>query len=580
MPDKVSKILYEKENVFTEEDKASFLLGKAKEYFDNSNFASSFNAAVKALEISERAKIENKKRQALLRLGFVSYAMSDFDKALGYFHKASEGTPDIKTLTSSYEGMAIVFVKIGLKEKALDLMKKSLELREREGVSRWLQQSCNNIANIYRHFGEFEKSLEYLRRAENLATDDKRALAYIYNNIGEVYREKGDLEESLKFYKKSLSLKKGIKNKLGMTPSVFNIGLVMEEKGEYKTALKYIKKAFDSYSEIGNKLGVANTAKSLSNVYEKRKNYKKALFYSRIFTEKAGEIFNEEKAAKIAEMDARFEIKVKERENAIYKMKNEELAQANTRIQSQKDELEKKNEELVALNRSKDVILRLVSHDLKGTIGSLLPLIDIFLEVNGFDEDSENTLEVMKHYIERALVLVNDILEVNKIESEDFSLSLEKYDVACLISEFSRDFQNLSEKKEIKFTWTNKSGSLLCMIDLNRFWQILQNLFSNALKFTKRGGRIDITLTEEFSQGKKRAIISISDNGIGIPDKIKSQIFDKFTQARRMGTEGEKTTGLGLSIVKRLVELHNGQINVFSEEGSGSVFSFSFPVVS
>lgn len=576
MADKAENVLDEVETLSSDEEKVTFLLKKAREFFDKYEIVPSFNCALTALEICEKKGIDGKRSKALLRLGFLCFQMSDFDKALEYFHKVAQTETDIDPLTSSYEGIGIVFAKMNMREKALTYMKKSLEIREKENVDKWIQQSCNNIANVYRSFGEFKKGLEYLERARTIAekADDKRALSFVFNNIGEIYRETGNLDEALTFYEKALSIKHELGDRNGEAPAIFNIGLVMKEKGDVEKSLEYAKEAFDIYFSTENNLGQMNSAKILSELFETKGDLQNALYFSRVRAEKMEAIFNEEKTAKIAEMDARFEVRVKERETEIYKMKNEELANAYAKIENQNAELAKKNEELLAINMSKDTILRVVSHDLKGTIGSILPLSQMLSLQQKLNDEVEETINVINHYVTRALVLVDDILEVNKIESEDFSLDLQKLDISGLITEFSGDFRRLSQKKGVGFEWINESGECICRVDFNRFWQIMQNLFSNALKFTSKGGKISLTLRKENADHSESAVVSVADNGIGIPDDMKKKIFDKFTEARRLGTNGEQTTGLGLSIVKRLVELHGGNISVSSEGCAGSVFTF------
>ncbi|MBN1619431.1 tetratricopeptide repeat-containing sensor histidine kinase [candidate division WOR-3 bacterium] len=579
MADKTNIVFSEADVLSTDREKATYLLEKAKEFFEASETVPSFNCALTALEICEKNSIEDLKNRAFLRLGFLCFHMSDFDKAIEYFQKVASSETDPDRLTSSYEGMGVVFAKMNLTEKALFYMKKSLEIREKEGLQKFIQQSCNNIANVYRRLGDFAKSLEYLERAKKAAESagNKRPLSFILNNIGEVYRETGALEEALSYYEKAIALKREIGDRNGEAPPLFNFGLIMKEKGDTEKSLEYVREAFEIYFSTDNNLGQMNAAKTLSELYEEKEEYQKALYFSRIYAEKMDVIFNEEKTSRIAEMDARFEVKLRERETEIYRMKNEELAGANMMIEKQNAELAEKNEELTELNKSKDAIMRVVSHDLKGTIGSIIPLSQMLAHLQNLNAEAEETLEVIKHYVQRALVLVEDILEINKIESEDFRLELAEMNIADLISEFAGDFRRLSGKKGVNFELSNEGGNCICMVDFNRFWQIMQNLFSNALKFTPRGGRISITHKRELSGDILYAVVSVEDSGIGIPEEMKPKIFDKFTEAKREGTEGEQTTGLGLSIVKRLIELHGGEIGVFSKTNEGSVFTFRIP---
>ena len=111
-------------------------------------------------------------------------------------------------------------------------------------------------------------------------------------------------------------------------------------------------------------------------------------------------------------------------------------------------------------------------------------------------------------------------------------------------------------------------------LDPLRFNQILTNIISNAIKFSYKNGRILISVVSD----ENNLTIQVSDEGIGIPDTIKDEIFDVFTSSGRSGTSGEKSTGLGLYITKRLVEFHNGEISIFSNESNGATVKLVFPV--
>ena len=129
----------------------------------------------------------------------------------------------------------------------------------------------------------------------------------------------------------------------------------------------------------------------------------------------------------------------------------------------------------------------------------------------------------------------------------------------------------LSEKNIIIDVSNSKTNFNL---DPLRFNQILSNIISNAIKFSYKNGRILISVVSD----ENNLTIQVSDEGIGIPDTIKDEIFHVFTSSGRSGTSGEKSTGLGLYITKRLVEFHNGEISIFSNESNGATVKLVFPV--
>ena len=168
---------------------------------------------------------------------------------------------------------------------------------------------------------------------------------------------------------------------------------------------------------------------------------------------------------------------------------------------------------------------------------------------------------------------------------EDFQLDLMEISIKDVLKEFIDKVQIIAEKKNISLTLKMTKDDIVCLIDVNRFLEILENLIANSFKFTKEGGFINVKLSRikntdiSNSDPVSYAMIDVRDNGIGIPENKIPTLFDRFTEAGRNGISGELSSGLGLSIVKRLVEMHNGRISVESKEEKGTTFKILIPIV-
>ncbi len=187
-------------------------------------------------------------------------------------------------------------------------------------------------------------------------------------------------------------------------------------------------------------------------------------------------------------------------------------------------------------------------------------------------------LDLIK-YIQEALGTANDIIkgliEIAQLEEKGELLQSQQNDVNKILTNSINHFRIRAEKKRIKIE------SLLCdnaviKVDSVKFSRIVDNLLLNAIKFTSEGGMIIIS----SFRVEKGLNITVEDNGIGIDPMIMPELFSKFSKARRKGTSGEKSTGLGLSIVKELVELHNGKIDVESYVDKGTKFTVFIPDIS
>lgn len=252
------------------------------------------------------------------------------------------------------------------------------------------------------------------------------------------------------------------------------------------------------------------------------------------------------------------------------------LHNALAQINAQKEELHMRKEHLRKLNRAKDEILGIVAHDLRTPVNTALGYSEILIEE--FDSvlgrDGIHILEKIKKSCSNMNTLINDLLEVAKLEGEDFVLPLEDAPFGTLVRENVDDFRDKAARKGLRLVLHLPERDHLLPLNRERFRQICENLLSNAIKFTNEGGRIDVSVLFECN----RARLAIRDTGIGIPKDFLPHLFDKFTRAGREGTDGEASTGLGMSIIQNLVLLHRGRIWVESEVNVGTVFFIEIPM--
>ncbi|MDE2027381.1 MAG: HAMP domain-containing histidine kinase [Candidatus Omnitrophica bacterium] len=265
------------------------------------------------------------------------------------------------------------------------------------------------------------------------------------------------------------------------------------------------------------------------------------------------------------------------------KEKNELLAlnhmfSAVTRqLEANIEELRQKNEELKALDLLKDDFVNNVSHELR------LPLTisqesirqvseEMFGKVN---ETQARYLNLSLRNIDRLKSMIDNMLDVSKIEKGKLELYKKDADLNQLIEEVIADFSLKIEKKGLTIKSDLPAQAIRTNIDKDRITQVLVNLVGNACKFTEKG-QITIAARDKGDYVE----CSVEDSGVGIHPKDMPYLFSKFHQIGRMKNQQEKGTGLGLVISKDLIELHDGQIRVESKEGTGTTFIFTLPKAS
>ncbi|SHK08785.1 PAS domain-containing sensor histidine kinase [Hymenobacter psychrotolerans] len=226
-------------------------------------------------------------------------------------------------------------------------------------------------------------------------------------------------------------------------------------------------------------------------------------------------------------------------------------------------------------NKKKNATLEILSHDLAGPFVMMQQLAEFVGEkvVPLQDEMLDGMLRVMKNTCQDSVTLIRDFVDNEFMESANVDLKIERVDLVAELREVLEEYQRSEVNLAKNFLFRPASPRIYVELDNNKVMQVINNLVSNAIKFTPDGGRIEVSVAEEPS----RVLITVADSGIGIPEHLMPVLFERFTPARRPGLRGEKTTGLGMSIIKSIVELHKGRIQCQSVENQGTTFTIELP---
>lgn len=225
------------------------------------------------------------------------------------------------------------------------------------------------------------------------------------------------------------------------------------------------------------------------------------------------------------------------------------------------------------LDRMKSEFIAKVSHELKTPLTSMGMALGLLEDdvVGKVNEKQKDLILSMKEDYDRLNKLVYEILELTKLEANIGKIKFEKFEAQKLAEYVQKKFSILAKEKDINLDVVDKSLNVQINGNINNMISAVENLVSNSLRFTPNGGEIKV----EFKQEENNLIIEISDTGIGIsPDNLK-KVFDKFIQ---IDDSAPGSLGLGLSIAKEIIEIHNGEIKAFSDLGKGSTFQIKLPV--
>lgn len=224
-----------------------------------------------------------------------------------------------------------------------------------------------------------------------------------------------------------------------------------------------------------------------------------------------------------------------------------------------------------------DEFTAMLTHDMKTPLNGIIGFAELLQIGGNIPEEEEESVMLIKKSGETLLNLINDILDLSKIRDEKKKSEFQKIFINQIARQSIKAVSSLAEIKEQSIVYKKEAAQYCIKGNSASMLRAVNNLLGNAVKFSPRGSEIEVSL--EDGQEKGNVVLKIRDYGIGIPEERLPYLFDKFSRLSREGTEGESSTGLGMSIVKEVVEAHDGEIEVDSTPGAGSTFSIILPVV-
>ncbi len=244
------------------------------------------------------------------------------------------------------------------------------------------------------------------------------------------------------------------------------------------------------------------------------------------------------------------------------------LDSLNDKIKDQNHNLEEALTELNMSSHEKDRILRTVAHDLRNPLGGVASLASLMAAENEYTDDQRELINLIKETSNNSIELINEILDATENNQAKPNKDKDVVEINALLNHSVELLRFKAAEKNQQIILEMIETPVELFISREKIWRVISNLISNAIKFSKAGSIIQVGITDAGT----KVIISVKDSGIGIPNDIKNKVFNMFTDAKRVGTAGEKSFGLGLSICKQIVENHNGKIWFISEENKGTTF--------
>jgi signal transduction histidine kinase len=261
----------------------------------------------------------------------------------------------------------------------------------------------------------------------------------------------------------------------------------------------------------------------------------------------------------------------------LYRKRNEQKEKIESQqrsIEIKSEQLEKRNEHLIAVNEEKNNLIKILAHDLRTPINHVHGLSQVFLLGNpDLTPDQKGIIQQITDSSIRLNKMITNLLDVDAVENDRVRMLIDQVQISSLVKNVVTSFEKQAQKKSINLHFSTENENILIKGDALFLIQVFENLISNALKFSEQNKSISIAINEN-TLGK--VIITVKDQGPGLTTEDLNSLFKKFQRLSAQPTGGETSLGLGLSIVKKYVELMGGNISCESESGKGASFIVSF----
>lgn len=550
-------------------------------HFRSSNYKQSLRYAVLLLEEAKYYQYKNAESDAYILLGNNYSDKSKFLESLSYYGKALKilhETNHREGEANCYNNIANIYLYQKKYKEALPYYKKALEIFLE--LKRFINAcvAINNIVIIKIEQNDLESALEYLKQSEIFSKQEKNlfSLAQIDFYHGQILSLRKKYDEALVHFEKAYKEQTKLDDKSGLFATAGGIGLnllnkykSLKEKDEtlLVNAEKYYLMSMELSEKIDSRYAIHLVCKSLWEYYEFMGNIPKAFEYYKKHTDIGKEIFGDELTEQIDSLKSELEEKDEQHIKDLNQLKYVELAETVRRMEE--------------LDKQKNEFFGIVVHDIKNPVGSIKMMGELLLHDDLLKEEERKEFLVnIVNSADKALELVLQLLDYNVIENGEIKLKPADLDLNAVVEKIIKLYSINGSRKSIKINYKNSLKNSIFKMDKNAFEQIVDNLFSNAIKFSPEEKNIYISLSNELTDDNKFLKIEIKDEGPGFSNDDRKKLFKQFSKLSARPTGGEHSSGLGLSIVKKLVDSLKGTIECESEKGKGANMIVRIPIES
>ncbi|MCB0854347.1 MAG: hypothetical protein KDD63_19125, partial [Bacteroidetes bacterium] len=493
---------------------------------------------------------------------------------------------------SSLQNIGVSYFNIRDLESAKKFWNQAMELHKLSGDSTSIIKTLDYLGTMVVKEGKFEEGRKYFFQSLSIARKQKQIgkEAFALKYIGHLYYDMNQFDSAIFYYKNSLEIYESLGNPLQIPDLLFAINRTAIADHNWDMAYEYAEKALEASKKAGHFRMIMNAERGLYEIHKKKGNYKQSLEAYEAYNKLYDSLNNEEAARALYDQQYKFEYEQKAKIDSVQNAAALEIKAAESKqrrtianfsltglviailfalilwnrfsvTRKQKLIIEKANEKLQSLDQLKSTLFTNISHEFRTPLTVITGMAQ---QIRSKPEKWVNKgSEMILRNGNQLLNLVNQILELRKLEAGSLQVNLVHQDLIAYLRYIFESFHSLAESKDITMSFTAEPTKLMMDYDPEKIIRIISNLFSNAIKFTNENGHIDFTVNLWEEKEESFIQIKIDDNGQGIKPESLPYIFDRFYQVpNSSNTNPGEGTGIGLALVKELVELMGGRIEV------------------
>ena len=554
--------------------------------------------------------------QAYINMGNVFVFLGSYEQALAYFENAldiAERENSKKNISLCLSNSGVVQNKCNNYQEALKLYQKSLEVSESMNDRIQVSNCLINIGTNYADMGQPETGIEFVQKGMNIKIElgDKRIISNCYIHLADIHLMMEEYDLAIELFRTAIPIKELMGDQEGLVRCYLGLGSIFLNRKQFSEARRVTDQAF----EIAMKI---NLLEHIVQGYEIKKeiavavgNYRSAYQFAMLYHLYSDSLLNETTFKAVMEMEFRNRSKVLEQENENLRIQSDlttelmrernalfysilgiafllaaglmlvvyflrRLRNSSLKLEEKNLVITRQNLKLDNLNKTKDQLMSIIAHDLRGTIGNQLTAIEVLHRIEGDDSgeiDRKKLLGNLKHSASYSLELLENLLHWSRLKENEPYYHPEEVKLESLISNCIALFDETAANKNLSFQLDIKEP-LICKVDRIMMETIFRNLISNAIKFSNPGG--SITIGGDIIND--RIFFRVTDQGIGMNNEQINKITSNGGFTRR-GTANEKGAGIGLTLVREFTSIHQGELNITSKPNEGSSFEVVIPCI-